>query len=347
MNFTVKQVAKKLKVSEGHIYDLVKKEKIRKVPNLGRTIRIPDCELKDMNVESRDYFLYDSEKVEINDTSLGKIRKIKRRNYYVLVDIAKAIGIKDTSTIAKAVSKTFLLKLNTEKTNYYGMFSNQFGILLIHAGGIYEYSLKSKYRDKLKILVEELNITDLGEKKNNLDLENKTTSKNITQEIQIFRNPEFGQVRTIIRNNEPWFVGKDVAEILGYVDTDQAIRNHIDEEDKLTRKIDGVDQSRNVKVINESGLYSLILSSKLPEAKKFKHWVTSEVLPQIRQTGGYVQVEREEEFTNNYFQNLSNETKKMILKDLKSKKLELTKEIEEIVKKRDDLNKIIVQIEAK
>ena len=342
MNFTVKQVAKKLKVSEGHIYDLVKKEKIRKVPNLGRTIRIPDCELKDMNVESRDYFLYDSEKVEVNDTSLGKIRKIKSRNYYVLVDITKAIGIKDTSTIAKAVSKNFLLKLNTEKTNYYGMFSNQFGILLIHAGGIYEYSTKSKYRDKLKILVDELNITDLGEKKNDL------IQASNTQGIQTFKNPEFGQVRTIIRDSEPWFVGKDVAEILGYVNTRDAIRVHVDVEDKSSVvKHDGTSGNPNQVVINESGLYSLILSSKLPEAKKFKHWVTSEVLPKIRQTGGYVQLGREEEFTNNYFKNLSSETKKMILKDLKNKKLELTNEIEKIVKKSDDINKIIVQIEAR
>ena len=106
-------------------------------------------------------------------------------------------------------------------------------------------------------------------------------------ELMIFENPTFGQVRTVEIDNEPWFVGKDVAEALGYGDTDQAVRNHVDGEDKLTRRFDGSGQSRNMTIINESGLYSLILSSKLPGAKEFKHWVTSEVIPSIRKTGGY------------------------------------------------------------
>ena len=106
-------------------------------------------------------------------------------------------------------------------------------------------------------------------------------------ELMIFENPTFGQVRTVEIDNEPWFVGKDVAEALGYGDTDQAVRNHVDGEDKLTRRFDGSGQSRNMTIINESGLYSLILSSKLPGAKEFKRWVTSEVIPSIRKTGGY------------------------------------------------------------
>lgn len=105
--------------------------------------------------------------------------------------------------------------------------------------------------------------------------------------IKVFENPEFGSIRTIEQNGEPWLVGKDVAAALGYKDTDQALRCHVDSEDKLTRKFDGSGQNRNMTVINESGLYSLILSSKLPTAKKFKHWVTSEVLPSIRKHGAY------------------------------------------------------------
>lgn len=107
-------------------------------------------------------------------------------------------------------------------------------------------------------------------------------------EIQIFNNPEFGQMRTLTIGDEPWFVGKDVAQVLGYNDTNQAIRKHVDEEDKLTRQIDGSGQNRDMTIINESGLYSLILSSKLPGAKKFKRWVTSEVLPSLRKHGGYI-----------------------------------------------------------
>lgn len=106
--------------------------------------------------------------------------------------------------------------------------------------------------------------------------------------IQLFNSPEFGQIRTITDNDGIYFVGKDVAEILGYADTDKAIRNHVDEEDKLTRQFSGSGQARSMVTINESGLYSLVLSSKLPSAKRFKRWVTSEVLPALRRQGGYM-----------------------------------------------------------
>lgn len=106
---------------------------------------------------------------------------------------------------------------------------------------------------------------------------------------QIF-NFEQNEVRTILVNDEPYFVGKDVAEILGYERADNAVRNHVDEEDKLPHRISASGQNRNMIIINESGLYSLILKSKLPNAKKFKRWVTSEVLPTIRKTGSYTNV---------------------------------------------------------
>ena len=106
-------------------------------------------------------------------------------------------------------------------------------------------------------------------------------------ELKVFENPAFGRMRTIEVDGEPWFVGTDVAEALGYSDTDKAIRNHVDAEDKLTRQFGGSGQNRNMTIINESGLYSLILSSKLPTAKDFKRWVTKEVIPSIRKTGGY------------------------------------------------------------
>lgn len=107
-------------------------------------------------------------------------------------------------------------------------------------------------------------------------------------EIKIFKNPQFGAIRTMTQDGEPWFVGKDVAELLGYANTPKAIRDHVDDEDKLTERIVLSGQCREAVLINESGLYSLILSSKLPTAREFKRWVTSEVLPSIRQTGGYI-----------------------------------------------------------
>lgn len=108
------------------------------------------------------------------------------------------------------------------------------------------------------------------------------------KDIQIFNNPEFGQVRTVNVDGDVWFVGKDVAVALGYSNTRDALAKHVDEDDKNTVAIrDGIQGNPRQTVINESGLYSLVLSSKLPTAKKFKRWVTSEVLPTIRKTGGY------------------------------------------------------------
>ena len=107
-------------------------------------------------------------------------------------------------------------------------------------------------------------------------------------ELQTFSNSEFGAIRTLSIDNAPWFVGRDVAIALGYNRSDNALRRHVEDEDKLTHRISASGQNRNMVIINESGLYSLILSSKLPSAKKFKRWVTSEVLPAIRKTGAYV-----------------------------------------------------------
>lgn len=107
-------------------------------------------------------------------------------------------------------------------------------------------------------------------------------------ELQIFKNEEFGEVRTVTINNEPWFVGKDVAEALGYLKARNAILAHVSDEDKKDAPIQGTPGgTQNMIIINESGLYALIFGSKLESAKRFKHWVTSEVLPTIRKTGRY------------------------------------------------------------
>ncbi len=109
----------------------------------------------------------------------------------------------------------------------------------------------------------------------------------MSNEIQIFNNDEFGRVRTVVINNEAWLVGKDVATILGYTDTFGALKKHVDDDDKQNCQNDSFDSPRGMTVINESGLYALVFSSKLPSAKRFKKWVTSEVLPAIRKTGSY------------------------------------------------------------
>ena len=127
-------------------------------------------------------------------------------------------------------------------------------------------------------------------------------------EIKTYTNTEFGSVRTMVdKNNEPWFIGKDVAEILGYSNANKAIQMHVDEDDKKVLDFKGFSQNgktselwsgndySNKTIINESGLYSLILSSKLPTAKKFKKWVTSEVLPSIRKNGAYISGQEQED----------------------------------------------------
>lgn len=113
--------------------------------------------------------------------------------------------------------------------------------------------------------------------------------------IEIFKNKEFGQVRTMLIGKEPWFVGKDVAGILGYVNTRDALAKHVDNEDRTDGVAirDSIGREQKVTVINESGLYALIFGSKLESAKRFKHWVTSEVLPAIRKTGTYSAVQEQ------------------------------------------------------
>ena len=111
--------------------------------------------------------------------------------------------------------------------------------------------------------------------------------------LQIYANDAFGEIRGLMINGEPWFVGKDVAQALGYINTRKALIDHVDEEDKKSINLntvtnrDGITGNPNVTIINESGLYSLIMHSTLPAAKEFQHWVTSEVLPSIRKTGAY------------------------------------------------------------
>lgn len=121
-----------------------------------------------------------------------------------------------------------------------------------------------------------------------------------TEAPTVFNHPEFGELRTVEIDGVVWFVGKDVAESLGYSNARKAVLVHVDAEDKGVTKWDTPGGTQQMTIINESGLYSLILSSKLPSAKEFKHWVTAEVLPSIRKTGGYVNPSQSDLFLNTY-----------------------------------------------
>lgn len=143
-------------------------------------------------------------------------------------------------------------------------------------------------------------------------------------ELKIFTNNEFGEIRTALINGEPWFVGNDIAAALGYgsgKSLPNAIARHVDDEDKGVTEMMTPGGAQNMTIINESGLYSLVLSSKLPSAKKFKRWVTSEVLPAIRKTGRY-----EEPLTGEELMARALVEAKNVLNDLKIKNSELTVE---------------------
>lgn len=114
-------------------------------------------------------------------------------------------------------------------------------------------------------------------------------------DLQKFVSQEFGEVKGLEYQNQPWLIGKDVAKCLGYKNTRVAIQDDVEDEDKVVTKVTTLGGKQNTVIINESGFYSLVFGSKLPTAKKFKHWVTSEVLPQIRQTGGYIPVKPDDD----------------------------------------------------
>lgn len=143
----------------------------------------------------------------------------------------------------------------------------------------------------------------------------------------IFEDEEFGKVRTLLIDDEPWFVSKDVASILGYKDTSDAIKRHVENEDKGVGDLPTPGGIQKMQLINESGMYSLILSSKLPQAKKFKKWVTGEVLPSIRKHGAYLTPDKVEEVLLNpdtliqLAQNLKEEQKKRRLLEAENKEL--------------------------
>lgn len=202
-----------------------------------------------------------------------------------------------------------------------------------------EIELNFENNENVKI---EDSISEKQEEKTELAKTNGTN-------IQFFDKKEFGSLAVILIEGEPWFIGKEIAIILGYTDTDQAIRLHVDKEDKKTlsyteiqtRKIYGFASPRGLTIINESGLYSLILSSHLPRAKEFKHWVTSEVLPQIRKTGEY-SITPIKETTNKLDKYNEYDVMRLMVNNLEKQKLQLDTHEAKI----EDIDKRIKKLES-
>ena len=157
-------------------------------------------------------------------------------------------------------------------------------------------------------------------------------------EVKIFENEEFGKVRTVEINGEPYFIGKDIADTLGYQNGSRDINRHVDEDDRHKFMIFDGNQDKETIIINESGLYSLILSSKLPKAKQFKRWVTSEILPTIRKTGGYVN--NTDMFVNTYLPFADENTKNLFRLQLETI-IQLNNKIEEQKPKVEYCEKVL------
>lgn len=157
-------------------------------------------------------------------------------------------------------------------------------------------------------------------------------------EIKVFENEQFGSIRTVTIDGQPWFVGRDVAQALGYSNTKDALMRHVDDDDKLRSCFTTSGQRREMTVINESGLYSLILSSKLETAKQFKRWVTSEVLPSIRKYGAYATEE-----TLDRVQGNTEESEKLftLLREEKQRTRELENENNRLIEENDTLTEVV------
>ena len=165
-------------------------------------------------------------------------------------------------------------------------------------------------------------------------------------DLHIFKNKDFGEIRTVTINDEPWFVGRDIAEVLGYAEPRSTVSKKVDVEDRGVAKLETPSGIQEMTIINESGLYSLVLSSKLPEAKKFKRWITSEVLPVIRKTGGYVG--NEDMFINTYLPFADEQTKLLFrttLQTVKSQNDIIQKQQEELDYKEDVIIGLVDNIE--
>ena len=232
---------------------------------------------------------------------LGKIRVVDNNNtpWFVGKDIAAALGYSDTfGALKKHVD-------DEDKQNFqHNSFETPRGMTVINENGFYSLAFSSKLpnakqvknwiaRDVLPVLREHNNPIKNDDNMSEPCISASNMDKKYA--VQIFENPEFGEIRIMKINGEPWFVGKDIANVLQYENPTKAIRDHVLESDKImgVQNVspfikDSLGRIQYPTWINESGLYSLIFTSKLPAAQKFQHWVTSEVLPSIRKTGMYI-----------------------------------------------------------
>lgn len=208
------------------------------------------------------------------------------KKYYRLSDFKKYLNELNMQYAIKKSQADYIIETTENNISYRYMDLENLNKVVQYYLDCNDY--RHSVGKKLFHIIKELENCEDHQQKNSVFSPNLVQNE-ASDFLKSFISQKFGLLRIVILQDEFWFVGKDVAQALGYKDTDQALRMHVDEEDKLTRKFNGSGQNRDTIVINESGFYSLVLSSKLPTAKEFKRWVTAEVLPSIRKHDAYIE----------------------------------------------------------
>lgn len=343
--YTVDEFSKKLKVSAGHIYELIKRGEIQKREGMGRAIRIPSSELKKVSTE-KNYFIYNPEKIEVLETHLGKIRKVRFKDEYVLTDLVKAIGLKDSYSVVRRLDERLFKKIEIAEAKELGLFVNQFGLILISYNGIQEYCAKTRSQLNLEKLLEELSITEPFSIEEIVKVvEEKEIEGN--QLLVIDQRELLGKNFKIYGSVEnPLFLAKDVAEWIEHSNA-RTMVNIVDDEEKskVLHPVNnpyGGYQLEEQWFLTEDGLYEVLMQSRKPIAKEFKKEV-KKVLKQIRLTGGYVN--NSTKFVDNYFSNFSLGTRQLLLKELELKNKALIIEKTKIDKEILDNTEVIEKIQ--
>ena len=321
--YTVKEVTKKLRISEGTIYEKIRNGEILKVANLGRVIRIPADEIKKFQNQYFDNFTYNKELVEVIETSLGKVRRIKSTNEYVARDVANAVGLIRSRNLTEKASLNNVRHLNIEEAKKYEIGNRAKGTNLINCDGVVEYSKRSPFNidwDKFLKELKPSNENIQADECSQIEFEEaKTDNSNALSKIF-----EGTPVEIIVdENGEPLFELYSTGMALGY------ITNADDKQYPHKTRIEKTLQNAEIKpfvhgvqkYLTESQLYDFMIEAKTDKCKSFRKWVTNEVLPTIRKTGGYVN--NTEKFTENYFSNLSEDTREIIKNELENKNKEL------------------------
>ncbi|ADL53258.1 BRO family protein [Clostridium cellulovorans] len=322
-SYTVAEAAKKLKVSRSHIYECIKRGDIRKIDGLGRTIRISINEFKGIKFE--DEFPHDPNKVQILETSLGKVRNIKGTDKFVVLDVAKALGASSTTTIAKPVNDNYISKLSADETRDLNMYRNQFGMLLISYDGLKEYVNISKNSSRVKTLLDELVPPKEIEIQEQIHIDTQET-KNDKFDLQVIDTGEIlgRHFRVFGDFQNPLFLAKDIAEWIEYdLSSINKMLNNVDVEEKVRKIVPTQGGQQEMWFLTEDGVYEVLMQSRKPIAKEFKKQIKI-ILKNIRLKGGYVA--NENKFVNNYFSSFSPQLKSEMIKELESKNKALVAE---------------------